>query len=120
MASPEVPRSLLLCLQQLEEYFAGKRKTFDSIPLVMQATDFQEQVWNAAMKIPFGNTSSYGHIAATIGSPNAARAVGTALHRNAIAIIIPCHRVIASSGERGGYAGGEWRKEWLMKHEREG
>ncbi len=114
----EAPRSLLMCLEQLEEYFAGKRKTFDTLPLVMQATDFQEQVWRAAMEIPFGNTLSYGQVAQTIGSPSATRAVGTALSRNSIMIVIPCHRVLPADGSLdSGYAGGSWRKEWLLRHE---
>lgn len=116
--SARAPAFLRDARRQLQEYFAGERRCFEGMPLQMQATDFQERVWRRAQRIPFGKTINYGELAEGIAAPRASRAVGTALGRNAHAIIIPCHRVVASSGARGGYAGGQWRKEWLLGHER--
>ena len=89
---------------QLREYFAGARRTFD-LPLAPHGTAFQQRVWAALRAIPYGETCTYGELAA-IGSPNASRAVGMANHRNPIPIIIPCHRVIGANGTLTGYAGG--------------
>jgi DNA-3-methyladenine glycosylase II len=102
--------------KQLVEYFCGERKTFD-LPLKMNGTDFQTTVWQELIKIPYGKTLSYGDIAAAIGNEKASRAVGNANNKNRIAILIPCHRVVGSSGKLVGYAGGLSRKEWLLKHE---
>jgi methylated-DNA-[protein]-cysteine S-methyltransferase len=99
--------------RQLEEYFAGKRAAFD-LPLAMHGTPFQMRVWSALRGIPFGATASYGEIARRIGSPGASRAVGGANHRNPIAIIVPCHRVIGANGSLTGYGGGEARKRKLL------
>lgn len=104
--------------QQLAEYFAGERTTFD-LPLAMQGTDFQKLVWKALLDIPFGVTMSYGELARKIGKPNASRAVGLANGRNPISIIVPCHRVIGSNGSLTGYGGGLPRKEALLSLERE-
>ena len=101
---------------QLAEYFAKSRQTFD-IPLNPRGTDFQRQVWQRLHDIPFGETTSYGAIAHSLGVPGAARAVGAANGRNPISIIVPCHRVIASNGKMTGYAGGIDRKKWLLHHE---
>ncbi len=90
---------------QLREYFAGARRTFD-LPLAPHGTAFQQRVWTALRAIPYGETRTYGELAAAIGSPNASRAVGMANHRNPIPIIIPCHRVIGANGTLTGYAGG--------------
>lgn len=90
---------------QLREYFAGARRTFD-LPLAPHGTAFQRRVWAALRTIPYGETRTYGELAAAIGSPNASRAVGMANHRNPIPIIIPCHRVIGANGTLTGYAGG--------------
>ena len=103
--------------QQLDEYFEGNRAAFD-IPLAYPGTDFQRKVWKALQTIPYGQTRSYSEIAGTIGKPAAARAVGGANGANRIAIIIPCHRVIASGGGPGGYGGGLWRKLRLLELER--
>jgi AraC family transcriptional regulator of adaptative response/methylated-DNA-[protein]-cysteine methyltransferase len=103
--------------RQLDEYFEGKRMSFD-IPLAYPGTDFQRKVWQALQDIPYGQTRSYGEIAWTIGKPSAARAVGGANGSNRIAIIIPCHRVIAAGGGPGGYGGGLWRKLRLLELER--
>lgn len=91
--------------QQLQEYFAGKRKDFE-LPLVLEGTEFQLLVWRNLQKIPYGETISYGQLARRIGSPDAARAVGLANGSNPIPIIIPCHRVIGSSGDLTGFGGG--------------
>ena len=90
---------------QLREYFAGARRTFD-LPLAPHGTAFQQRVWAALRAIPYGETRTYGELAAAIDSPNASRAVGMANHRNPIPIIIPCHRVIGANGTLTGYAGG--------------
>lgn len=105
-------------IDQLSEYFAGDRDSFD-LPLEPEGTEFQRAVWNALAEIPFGETRSYGEIAAAVGRPKAARAVGMANNRNPIAVIVPCHRVIGSGGALVGYAGGLERKTWLLDHERE-
>ena len=101
---------------QLNEYFEGTRQTF-SIPLELQGTDFQKQVWQTLITIPFGTTWNYGQLAVAIGNKNASRAVGAANGKNPISIIVPCHRVIGANGTLTGYAGGLKAKEWLLKHE---
>lgn len=113
----EVPACLQACVQQLDEYFTGQRQAF-SVPLQLhQGTDFEQRVWAELLKIPFGHTRSYMQVAEIIGNPKAVRAVGRANARNNIAIIVPCHRVIGSNGNITGYAGGLWRKRWLLEHE---
>jgi len=102
--------------RQLGEYFAGKRKTF-SVPLDMRGTSFQKNVWEALLAIPFGETRSYGQLATQLGNPRATRAVGAANGRNPISIIVPCHRVIGSSGKLTGFAGGLETKERLLRLE---
>ncbi|MGZ5242814.1 MAG: methylated-DNA--[protein]-cysteine S-methyltransferase [Bacteroidia bacterium] len=101
------------CKKQLNEYFAGERKQF-SVPLDPDGTDFQKKVWKALIEIPYGKTASYGDLALKLGDKNLMRAVGGANGRNPIAIIIPCHRIIGTSGTLTGYAGGLWRKKWLL------
>ena len=100
-------------LQQFDEYFSGKRKEF-SLPLAPEGTIFQKQVWHELKTIPFGEKRSYLDIALKLGDKNLTRAVGAANGKNPIAIIIPCHRVIGENGSLTGYAGGLWRKEWLL------
>ncbi len=107
---------LLEAERQLNEYFAGKRRTF-SLTLDFSGTEFQQQVWNALLTIPYGETRSYGEIAAQIGNPNAVRAVGAANGRNPISIIAPCHRVIGSDGKLTGFAGGLEAKLRLLEIE---
>ena len=102
--------------KELDEYFRGKRKTFD-IPLKIEGTEFQKKVWNALLEIPYGETRSYLEIAKRIDNPKASRAVGMANHNNKIIIIIPCHRVIGSNKKLIGYAGGLDVKEKLLKLE---
>jgi methylated-DNA-[protein]-cysteine S-methyltransferase len=98
---------------QLDEYFAGRRRTFD-VPLAPGGTAFQQEVWAALRAIPYGRTASYGDIARQIGRPNAVRAVGLANGRNPIAIVVPCHRVIGANGKLVGYAGGLATKRVLL------
>ena len=102
--------------QQLAAYFGGELIEFD-VELGWTATSFQHQVWNVLRTIPYGETISYGELARRIGNPNASRAVGLANGKNPIGIIVPCHRVIATSGHLTGYAGGIERKAWLLHHE---
>jgi methylated-DNA-[protein]-cysteine S-methyltransferase len=104
------------CKRQLQEYFDGKRKTFD-LPLDQQGTTFQKSIWNKLIKIPFGQAVSYRDIADMVNNRNAVRAVGAANGKNPIAIIVPCHRVIGADRTLTGYAGGLQRKAWLLKHE---
>lgn len=103
--------------QQIDAYFKGKLKDFD-IPLDLVGTPFQQSVWRALLGIPFGQTRSYAQQAATIGRPTAVRAVAAANGQNKVSIIVPCHRVIGSSGQLTGYGGGLPRKEWLLGMER--
>jgi len=98
---------------QLEEYFAGHRRTFD-LPLHASGTAFQQRVWTALLDIPYGETTSYGKTAAAIGAPTASRAVGLANGQNPIPIIVPCHRVIGANGALTGYGGGLDAKRWLL------
>ncbi len=111
--------ALLAAESQLKEYFSGQRKSF-SIKLDLQGTDFQKQVWNELLEIPFGKTSSYGELAKKIKKPKACRAVGAANGRNPVSIIVPCHRVIGSTGKLTGFAGGVDIKLQLLKLESEG
>jgi AraC family transcriptional regulator, regulatory protein of adaptative response / methylated-DNA-[protein]-cysteine methyltransferase len=101
---------------QLAEYFAGARRVFD-LPLDYRGTPFQRRVWDALLQIPYGETRSYSQLAGAIGEPGAARAAGHANGQNRIAIVIPCHRVIAADGGLGGYGGGLWRKLRLLEVE---
>lgn len=105
-------------VHELREYFQGNRERF-TVPLAPSGSPFQLKVWRALLHIPCGQTASYGEIARAIGEPSAARAVGLANHRNPIALIVPCHRVIGASGRLVGYGGGLAAKEWLLRHERE-
>jgi methylated-DNA-[protein]-cysteine S-methyltransferase len=102
--------------RQLKEYFEGKRQDF-SIPLDIRGTPFQKSVWEALLAIPFGETRSYGQLAKQLGSPRAMRAIGGASGRNPLSIVVPCHRVIGSSGKLTGFAGGLEAKAQLLKIE---
>lgn len=102
--------------QQLTEYFAGKRKDF-TVSLDLRGTDFQRQCWNQLLGIPYGKTKSYADIARAVGSPQAFRAVGQANHHNPIAIVVPCHRVLAGGKALGGYGGGLKTKAFLLRLE---
>lgn len=111
-----IPDSLSTCVAQLSEYFDGKRKDFD-LKLNPQGTEFQRKVWEILLEIPFSKTRSYLEQSKVFGDVKAIRAVASANGKNPIAIIIPCHRVIGSDGSLTGYAGGKWRKQWLLNHE---
>jgi methylated-DNA-[protein]-cysteine S-methyltransferase len=110
------PGVLLQCKKELDEYFNGLRKDF-TVPLNPAGTDFQKTVWAELLKIDFGTTTSYMAIAKKLNNPGAVRAVGLANGKNPIGVIIPCHRVIGEDGSLTGYAGGLWRKKWLLDHE---
>jgi methylated-DNA-[protein]-cysteine S-methyltransferase len=112
-----VPVPLREAARQLDEYFAGSRRTF-SLDFELEGTDFQRRVWLALAEIPYGETISYGELARAVGHPNAYRAVGSANGANPLAIILPCHRVIASDGSLGGYGGGLATKQTLLDLER--
>ncbi|MCZ2524603.1 methylated-DNA--[protein]-cysteine S-methyltransferase [Streptomyces sp. HB2AG] len=106
-------------VRQLREYFDGRRTAFD-LPLDPAGTPFQRTVWDALLEIPYGQTLSYGELAARLGRPGAARAVGLANGRNPIGIVIPCHRVVGSTGALTGYGGGLDRKQRLLDFEKQG
>ncbi|WP_410770351.1 methylated-DNA--[protein]-cysteine S-methyltransferase [Fontibacillus sp. BL9] len=112
----DTPRALAECFEQIDEYFKGERLTF-SFPYSYEGTDFQRTVWQALTGIPYAQTGSYKDIAVSIGNEKAIRAVGSANGKNKLSIVIPCHRIIGASGQLTGYAGGLWRKEWLLRHE---
>jgi methylated-DNA-[protein]-cysteine S-methyltransferase len=114
--SVEIPEILKDCVLQLDEYFNGKRKQFD-LKLNPQGTDFQKRVWNELLLVPFGKTRTYLEHAKQLGDVKAIRAVASANGKNPIWIIISCHRIIGSDGSLTGYAGGIWRKKWLLEHE---
>ncbi|MDQ3145708.1 MAG: methylated-DNA--[protein]-cysteine S-methyltransferase [Actinomycetota bacterium] len=99
---------------QLEDYFAGTRRHFDAVTFRLDGTAFQQRVWRALLEIPYGETRSYGALAAQIGQPGAARAIGLANGRNPIGIIVPCHRVVGAGGALTGYGGGLHRKRALL------
>ena len=109
---------LLVCKQQLLEYFNHMRKVFE-VPLQPAGSPFQKEVWTNVMNIPHGQTSTYSSISRDLGNYKKARAVGMANSKNPIAIIIPCHRVIGSNGALTGYIGGLDRKKWLLDREKE-
>ncbi len=111
-----IPDSLSTCVAQLSEYFDGKREDFD-LKLNPQGTEFQRKVWEILLEIPFSKTRSYLEQSKVFGDVKAIRAVASANGKNPIVIIIPCHRVIGSDGSLTGYAGGKWRKKWLLNHE---
>ena len=104
-------------IAQLGAYFAGERRAFE-LPLAPEGTAVQRAVWAALAAVPYGATSTYGAVAAQLGKPGGARAVGLANGQNPIAIVVPCHRIIGSGGALTGYGGGLWRKTWLLEHER--
>jgi methylated-DNA-[protein]-cysteine S-methyltransferase len=110
----EIPHPVV---NQIDEFFAGERRTFD-FPLAPRGSDFQKRVWAELVKIPFGETISYGELARRVGNPAASRAVGRANATNPIALIVPCHRVIGTNGKLTGYAGGLELKEKLLAWER--
>ncbi|MCY3963662.1 MAG: methylated-DNA--[protein]-cysteine S-methyltransferase [Acidobacteria bacterium] len=116
-ADGALPAALAEAKHQLEEYFAGERREFE-LPLASQGTDFQHRVWDELRRIPFGETISYGELAARIGKPTASRAVGAANGRNPLPVVVPCHRVIGSDGRLTGFGGGLPTKQALLDLER--
>lgn len=113
----ETPEVLMDCFNQLDDYFKGDRDQF-TFRYTFEGTDFQKKVWKALTSIPYAETGTYKDIAVSIGNDKAVRAVGSANGKNKLSIVVPCHRIIGSNGKLTGYAGGLWRKEWLLKHER--
>lgn len=101
----------------VDAYFEGERPDPRSVPLDLRGTPFELAVWDALLDVPFGSTASYGSLAAVVGRPKAARAVGLANGSNPVAILVPCHRIIGTNGSLTGYGGGLDRKEWLLRHE---
>lgn len=117
MVGRDDPGPFATVVAELEAWFAGERTCFE-VPLAPAGTPFQQEVWGALRAIPYGQTRGYGELAASVGRPGAARAVGLANGRNPISVIVPCHRVIGVSGALTGYGGGVERKRWLLDHER--
>ena len=116
VTNSDIPECLQDCVSQLEDYFEGKRDNFD-LKLNPQGTTFQKKVWDELLNIPFNKTRTYLEQSKALGDVKAIRAVASANGKNPIWIIIPCHRVIGSDGSLTGYAGGIWRKKWLLAHE---
>ena len=114
--SEKIPEALKTAVLQLQEYFEGNRTDFD-LKLNPQGTDFQKRVWKELSQISFGKTTSYLQMAKNLGNPKVIRSAASANGKNPIAILIPCHRVIGSDQSMTGYAGGIWRKKWLLEHE---
>lgn len=114
--SEQIPAVLQEAVSQLMAYFEGKRTTFD-FKLNPKGTDFQQKVWNGLLEIPFGKTMSYLELSKKLGDVKAIRAVASANGKNPLWIVVPCHRVIGTDGSLTGYAGGLWRKKWLLEHE---
>ena len=114
--STKIPKELKEAVLQLKEYFEGKRTEF-SFKINPAGTDFQQKVWQELLNIPFGKTCSYLELSKKLGDVKAIRAVASANGKNPLWIVVPCHRVIGSDGSLTGYAGGLWRKKWLLEHE---
>ena len=114
--STKIPKELKEAVLQLKDYFEGKSTKF-SFKINPAGTDFQQKVWQELLKIPFGKTCSYLELSKKLGDPKAIRAVASANGKNPLWIVVPCHRVIGSDGSLTGYAGGLWRKKWLLEHE---
>ena len=114
--SKELPDSIEEAIKQLQEYFDGKRKEFD-LKIAPKGTEFQQRVWQELLNIPYGSTRTYLEQTKKLGDVKAIRAVASANGKNPLWIVVPCHRVIGSDGSLTGYAGGVWRKKWLLEHE---
>jgi methylated-DNA-[protein]-cysteine S-methyltransferase len=111
-----IPNALKECVVQLQEYFVGARQEFQ-LKFNLKGTSFQQEVWKSLLKIPFGRTTTYLKQSRLLGDEKAIRAVASANGKNPIWVILPCHRVVGSDGSLTGYAGGIWRKKWLLEHE---
>jgi methylated-DNA-[protein]-cysteine S-methyltransferase len=116
LISSTTPDVINQCIDELIEYFAGKRKHF-SVAINQAGTDFQQKVWKELYEIPFSKTLSYGELAKKMGDPNLVRAAASANAKNKIAIIVPCHRIVGADRSLVGYAWGKARKKWLLQHE---
>ncbi len=114
--SKKIPTKLKEAVSQLQDYFDGKRTDF-TFNLNPQGTEFQQKVWKGLLEIPFGKTMSYLELSKKLGDTKAIRAVASANGKNPLWIVVPCHRVIGTDGSLTGYAGGLWRKKWLLEHE---
>ena len=114
--SDSIPTILQEAVSQLQEYFEGKRICFD-FKMNPKGTEFQQRVWQELLNIPFGKTISYMDLSKKLGDIKAIRAVASANGKNPLWIVVPCHRVIGTDGSLTGYAGGIWRKKWLLEHE---
>ena len=114
--STEIPENLQKVVNQLNDYFSGKRNDFN-FPLNPSGTEFQQKVWKSLLEIPFGKTMSYMNLSKKLGDVKAIRAVASANGKNPLWIVVPCHRVIGTDGSLTGYAGGLWRKKWRLEHE---
>ena len=114
--SSEIPHELQLAVKELNEYFYSKRTEF-TFKLQPQGTAFQQKVWQELAQIPYGKTISYMDLSKKLGDIKAIRAVASANGKNPLWIVVPCHRVIGTDGSLTGYAGGLWRKKWLLEHE---
>ena len=114
--SVTIPEVLMETVTQLYEYFEGKRVTF-TFKMNPKGTEFQQKVWQSLLEIPFGKTVSYLDLSKKLGDIKAIRAVASANGKNPLWIVVPCHRVIGTNGSLTGYAGGLWRKKWLLEHE---
>ena len=114
--STKIPEELKEAVLQLQDYFDGKRTSF-TFPLNPSGTEFQKKVWDELLHIPFGKTCSYLDLSKKLGDVKAIRAVASANGKNPLWIVVPCHRVIGTDGSLTGYAGGLWRKKWLLEHE---
>jgi methylated-DNA-[protein]-cysteine S-methyltransferase len=112
----DLPEVIHRCVDELIEYFAGKRRAF-SVPINQEGTDFQQRVWKELYEIPYGKTISYADLAKKLGDPKCIRAAANANGKNKIAIIVPCHRIIGTDQSLVGYAWGKARKRWLLQHE---
>lgn len=117
-ANDHTPDVLTWCYREIDDYFKRKRRAF-TFPVTVEGTMFQRDVWHTLTTIPYAETTSYRELAVKLGRDRAVRAVGSANGRNRLTIVVPCHRVIGSNGTLTGYAGGLWRKEWLLRHEQE-
>ena len=111
------PKEVMCCVEELNAYFEGSLQDF-TFNFEQNGTGFQQRVWSGLLEIPYGTTLSYLELSRRLGDEKAIRAVGTTNGKNKLAIVVPCHRVIGSDGSLTGYAGGLWRKEWLLNHER--
>ena len=116
LSAQPLPEPVRQAVDQLRAYFAGTRQTFD-FPLTPVGTAFQQSVWRTLLTVPFGTTLSYLTLSRQLGDEKAIRAVAAANGRNPLWIVVPCHRIIGSDGSLTGYAGGLWRKQWLLEHE---